>query len=300
MKNYLKILSLTLIGLLTFSCSSSDDNETPKEILMSATINGQKWSTWAASASIQEYGNDEHVLGIVAAKTSNNSSIIIQIPITDLTIGTHNYNTESDGLMAYTEPAGEPSYSSSETGSSFSLTITAIDYNTGKISGTFSATLHEFEGDGSVTITNGKLNNVELSNAEYYTNGSMTLTRNSGTTFTMDSDTSDSKFLMISQNSISNGINLLGNNLNVSSDFGIYNISFPKNVTSGTYDLTANSDFGASIPNAENQAEYNLTSGSLTITSHTGNNIVGTFNFTMNNGSETITITNGSFNITHK
>ncbi|WP_250598479.1 DUF6252 family protein [Flavobacterium amniphilum] len=102
------------------------------------------------------------------------------------------------------------------------------------------------------------------------------------------------------QNSDSNGINLLGNNLNVSSDFGIYKISFPKNVTPGTYDLTANSDFGAGIPNADNHAEFDLTSGSLTITSHNGNNIVGTFNFTVNNGSETITITNGSFDITHK
>lgn len=297
MKNFLKLFSLALTGLL-FSCSSSDDATSNSSI--KATIDGQNWSSSTAFASIEEISTPDenvHILEIAGVK-SNGSSITFQVPITDLTVGTHNYNPESEALMTYVS-ANEEIYLSAETGSSFSLNITEIDNNTGRLSATFTATLKDLDGN-SLSITNGEINNVILISNDYYLNGTMTLTRNGGTAFSMDTDTSDGKFLMISQTSASNGIHLFGNNANLTSDFGIYNVTFPKNVTPGTYNLATTSGFGAGIGNADGQAEFNLTSGSLTISSHNGNNVVGTFNFTVNNGSQTVTITNGSFNITYR
>ncbi|MCL9805789.1 DUF6252 family protein [Flavobacterium amniphilum] len=298
MKNFLKTLSLVLTGLLLFSCSGSDDATGNSSI--SGTIDGQSWSSSGAIASIEDYSTDDenvHILEIAGVKT-NGSSMTFQIPITDLTVGTHSYNDESEAMMTYVS-ANEEIYFSTETGCSFTLNITEINSNTGRLSATFTANLKDLEGSG-LSITNGEINNVMLINNDYYSNGTMTLTRNGGTAFTMDTDNSDGKFLMISQTSVSDAVNLFGNNANISSDFGIYNVSFPKTVTPGTYNLATASGFGAGIGNSDGQAEFNLTSGSLTISSHNGNNIVGTFNFTVNNGSQTVTITNGSFNITHR
>ncbi|MFC4817145.1 DUF6252 family protein [Flavobacterium sp. GCM10023249] len=298
MKNFLKFFCLALTGMLLFSCSGSDDASNNESI--TATIDGQRWTSSGAGATIEDYSTAEenvHVLEIFGVK-SNGSSMTFQIPITDLTVGTHNYDIDSGALLTYVS-ADEQYYASHETGSSFTLTISDININTGRLSGTFSATLHDLDGN-SITITDGEINNVIVINNDFYTNGTMTLTKNGGTAFTMDNNPSDSKFLMISQTSASTGINLFGNNTNIGSDFGVYNISFPKNVTPGTYNLASTDGFGAGIGNADNQAEFNLTSGSLTISSHNGNNVVGTFNFTVNNGSQTVTLTNGSFNITHK
>lgn len=115
----------------------------------------------------------------------------------------------------------------------------------------------------------------------------------------MDASNEDGKFVTITQSTANNSISIFGNNVNVGNDFGIYNINFPKNVAAGTYTLTNTGTYSAGLGNSDSEPEYHITGGSLTITSHNGNNVVGTFNYTANNGVQTVTISNGSFNVTH-
>mgnify|MGYP003451287688 FL=1 len=150
-----------------------------------------------------------------------------------------------------------------------------------------------------MNVTNGSFNDVTIFSTDFFSNGSMSLKRNGGTLFTMDGTGDDGKYLSITQSNPNNSISLFGNNSTITSDFGIYNINFPKDVTTGTYTLTNTGTYSAGLGNSDSEPEYTVTGGSLTITSHTGNNVVGTFNYTANNGVQTVTISNGSFNITH-
>lgn len=300
MSKILKFFSLILTGLLFFSCSNSDDNSEGGNSSISALIGSQGWSTSVVAGSVVNYefgGESLQALQVLATK-ENGSALTFRIPITDITAGSHTYSENTEGLMTYMSPLDDL-YSSDETGGAFTINITSINHNTGRITGTFTAFLYTADG-ARIEITQGNIDNVLFISNDLYKNGTMTLTRNAGTPFVMDDNSNDGKFLLISQNSGSNGVYLFGNNANVSSDFGIYNLYFPKNVTVGTYNLATDNGFGATIGNAQGQAEFNITSGSLSITSRNGNNVIGTFNFTVNNGTQTVTITDGSFNITHK
>ena len=81
----------------------------------------------------------------------------------------------------------------------------------------------------------------------------------------MDNEASDSKYILISENSFENTVGVTGYNGTLTAEAGVYNIQFPKTVTPGTYNLVTSTGFDASVVTG-NQTIYNVTSGTLTVT----------------------------------
>lgn len=299
------LFCLVLISM-AFSCSSDsgDSSTTPTTgSSITASIDGQVWASMTGGAvanlsQIDVIGESTTVLQIVGLKMDQ-SSVSLQFPIDNLAVGTYTFNNDETGTLSYTTAGGAAVYSSFEETGTFSISISQVNVSAGTISGTFSGTVLDFDGN-SLSITNGVINNVSIMSTDLYSNGTMSLSRNGGAAFTMDNNQSDAKYLMIMQNSADASVSIFGYNSTLTSDFGVYNITIPETAAVGTYDLTTTSGYSAGIGNAEGQAEFTVSSGSLTVTSHNGNNVVGTFSFTASNGTDTVTITNGNFNVTHQ
>ena len=301
----LKLLAF-LLSFFLFSCSNngnSTEEPTPSSSI-TANINGVSWASISngATANVSTSssgGSNQTVLQIIGLKIDL-SAISIQFPISNLTVGTYNFGPNGNGLLSYTTSNANISdfYTNSQAGTSFSVTLTEVNFTTGIISGTFSGTLKNTNGQ-NVTITNGSINSVLFTSSSFYNNGTMSLKKNNGATITMDGDSTDGKFVMISQNTAVNAIQVIGYYNVLDANFGSYTVSFPKNVTPGTYNVLTSSGYNLGISNTNGTAAYNTISGTITITSHNGNIVIGTFNYQANNGTQTVTISNGNFNITH-
>lgn len=300
------LLSLVLVTTL-FSCSNdsdSDNTQPTSSSSITAKIDGVEWASMNGGAvanlsQMNVMGESLNMLQIMGIK-ADESNLTINFPVDNLAVGTYTFDSDSDGTLTFS--TGDTNISDTHTSffhtGNFSVTISEINLTAGTISGTFSGTIFDANGD-SMSITNGAINSVSIMSTDFYSNGTMSLSRNGGTAFTMDNNQSDGKYLMIMQNSMSQSVTLAGYNTVLNADAGIYSLTFPKNVTAGTYNLLTTDGFDANIGTSEGQAEFSLTGGTATITSHNGNNVVGTFSFTVSNGSQTVTITNGSFSITH-
>lgn len=300
-----KLIFGTLLSTLfvLFSCSedSTPAQESSSNGSMSASVNGSAWNSinGAVVASIIEgsSGDDFDKMLQIVGTASNFSSFTISLPINELSTGSQTFTGEfADGMLAYV--SGTSMSTSQHTSGSFTVNITNLNLTSGLVSGTFSGVLYD-DNDVSMNITNGSFSNVSIFSTDFFSNGSMSLKRNGGQIFTMDGSNEDGKFVTITQSTPNNSVSVFGNNATIGNDFGIYNINFPKNVAAGTYTLTNSGTYSAGLGNSDSEPEYNITGGSLTITSHNGNNVIGTFNYTANNGVQTVTITNGAFNITH-
>lgn len=296
---YLFTSLLTIISLISCSEETASENQTPSTGTITANINGQNWSSTIAAASLQSInmvgvnGSSLQILGTA----NNNSNLAINIPMQNLSTGTFTYSgIDADGSLDYTVSSNN--FASDDTGGTFTFTISNYDITNGTISGTFSGTLIDFDnGSNQISVTNGVFSNIKVYSQQIYSNGSMSLKLNNGSVFSMDSNNSDNKFLSIQQVNEANKVILYGYNTNSGSDKGVYSILLPKNVTAGTYSLD-NTTYGAGYTNGNN-VQYTTTGGSITVTSHNGYNLVGTFNFTATGNSQTVTISQGSFNITH-
>ncbi len=304
-----KVILSTILSTLfvLFSCSedSAPAAETPTNGgTMSAKINGADWNSLngGAVASVTEvdFGGDVQTALQIIGTSASFSSFTISLPFNELTLGSQTFTGSSaNGILGYISGTQNPVfYTSEHTSGEFTINVTMLNVTEGKMSGTFSGKIYD-DNDVLMTITNGAFNNISIFSTEFYSNGSMSLKRNSGQVFTMDGTGDDGKFVTITQSSGENTVSLFGNNTTLSNDFGIYNINFPKNVAPGTYSLTNSGTYSAGLGNSSNQAEFSVTGGTLTITSHNGNNVIGTFSYSANNGSQTVNISNGSFNITH-
>lgn len=293
-----KIISLILCFVVLTSCSSDSSDESSLTGSITATIDGQNWRSNVAVAAVQSINFGEingSVLQILGT-ASNSSSLAINIPLQNLSVGTHTYNGfDADGNLSYNTM--EDLYSSDETGGTFTVTINSYNSNNGTISGTFSGTLIGFDTPTQISITNGTFSNIRVISQQLYSNGSMSLKLNSGTVFNMDTDNNDGKYLMIQQVSEANKIVVYGYNTNIGADFGIYSIMIPENATVGSHSIDGN-NYDAGFNNNSN-IDYTTTGGTINITSHTGNTIVGTFNFTATGNSQTMTISQGNFSITY-
>ncbi|WP_026725071.1 DUF6252 family protein [Flavobacterium sasangense] len=293
-----KIISLILCFVVLTSCSSDSSDESSLTGSITATIDGQNWRSNVAVAAVQSINFGEingSVLQILGT-ASNSSSLAVNIPLQNLSVGTYTYNGfDADGNLSYNTM--EDSYSSDETGGTFTLTINSYNSNNGTISGTFSGTLIGFDSPTQMSITNGTFSNIRVISQQLYSNGSMSLKLNSGTVFNMDTDNNDGKYLMIQQVSEANKIVVYGYNTNIGADFGIYSIMIPENATVGSHSIDGN-NYDAGFNNNSN-IDYTTTGGTINITSHTGNTIVGTFNFTATGNSQTMTISQGNFSITY-
>ena len=293
-----KIISLIACFVILTSCSSDSSDQTPLTGSITATIDGQNWRSNIAIAAIQSVNFDEingSVLQILGT-ASNASSLAINIPLQNLSVGTYTFNGfDADGNLSYNTM--EDSYSSDETNGTFTLTISSYNIANGTISGTFSGTLIGFDTPTEISVTNGTFNNITVISQQLYSNGNMSLKLNSGNVFNMDTDNSDGKYLMIQQVSEANKIIVYGYNTNLGADYGIYSIMIPENATVGSHTIDGN-NYDAGFNNNSN-IDYTTTGGTINITSHSGNTIVGTFNFTATGNSQTMTISQGNFSITH-
>lgn len=294
-----KIISLIACFIVLTSCSSdSSSEENSLTGSITATIDGQNWRSNIAIAAVQSVNFDEingSVLQIMGT-ASNASSLAINIPLQNLSVGTYTYNGfDAEGNLSYNTM--DDLYSSDETDGTFTLTISSYNIANGTISGTFSGTLIGFDTATEVSVTNGTFNNITVISQQLYSNGSMSLKLNSGSVFNMDTDNSDGKYLMIQQVSEANKIVVYGYNTNLGADYGIYSIMIPENATVGSHTIDGN-NYDAGFNNNSN-IDYTTTGGTINITSHSGNTIVGTFNFTATGNSQTMTISQGNFSITH-
>ena len=294
-----KIISLIACFIVLTSCSSdSSSEENSLTGSITATIDGQNWRSNIAIAAVQSVNFDEingSVLQIMGT-ASNASSLAINIPLQNLSVGTYTYNGfDAEGNLSYNTM--DDLYSSDETDGTFTLTISSYNIANGTISGTFSGTLIGFDTATEVSVTNGTFSNITVISQQLYSNGSMSLKLNSGSVFNMDTDNSDGKYLMIQQVSEANKIVVYGYNTNLGADYGIYSIMIPENATVGSHTIDGN-NYDAGFNNNSN-IDYTTTGGTINITSHSGNTIVGTFNFTATGNSQTMTISQGNFSITY-
>ncbi|WP_026705560.1 DUF6252 family protein [Flavobacterium soli] len=295
---------LAVILFTTFqSCSSDDSGEnTTPSATISANIDGQAWQSLSGGAAasvttVDMDGVSTMVLQIIAAKMDQ-SSVTLQFPISNLSTGTYTFEGDMPGSMSYIPSLSSFNmFSSAEDGGSFTVTLTEVNTAEGTISGTFSGTLVDFMGSQTIEVTNGVIENVSLESANLYSNGSMSLSKNGGGVFTINAGDDNGNALWILENSMDNSIAVTGYQTALNNDFGIYRIELPKDVEPGTYSLT-DSGFDASyVGNDDN--EYALTQGSITVVSHNGNTIVATFNYTASYNGTNVTITQGSLEFEH-
>lgn len=299
------IVLATFVSLVISSCSKSSTDDpalSDSQSSISATIAGQAWASIpnGAIASINQssFIGPQMSFIQIAGFSLDQKNLSIQFPFSTIGVGTYNFTSSSDGALVYsTAPTFAGLYTSNQGTGNLTLTITSFNLSSGIINGTFSGKVFNQSG-ASLIITNGIIANVKIITSGFYSNGSMSLKLNSGNLFTMDNDNTDGKFLMIGQNSFNNDLILYGYNTNLGNDFGIYVAKIPKNASAGTYNVVTNADYNLGIGKRDGEAAYNVTSGSITITSNMSKNIVGTFNFIANNGVTTKTVTNGSINFT--
>lgn len=294
-----KIISLIACLAILTSCSddSSDDSSATSGSI-TATIDGQNWRSNIAIAAVQTVnfnGLNGSVLQILGT-ASNSSTLAINIPLQNLATGTYTFSGfDAEGNLSYNTM--DDSYSSDETGGTFTITISSYNSSNGTISGTFSGTLIGFDTPTQMTLTNGSFNNISIVSQQLFSNGNISLKLNNGNVFNMDADSSDNLFLMIQQVNEANKIVIYGNNTNLGADFGVYSIMIPKNATVGSHTIDGN-NYDAGFNNNSN-IDYTTNGGTINITSLIGNTIVGTFNFTATGNSQTMTISQGNFSITH-
>lgn len=296
------LLALVLFITLTSCSSDSDGENTLASGSISATIDGQSWASinGGAIASVTDAevdGNTILVLQIIAMKTDQ-STVTMQFPISNLSTGTFTFTNDTTGQLSYFSSSSTNMFSSTEDNGSFTVTLTEVNTETNKISGTFSGTLVDFMGTQTIEVTNGVINNVTLGNTNLHSNGTMSFSKNGSAVTLTDNPTSGTS-LWIYESSFDNSITVTGTSTALDNNFGIYALTLPKDVAAGTYNLTSSEGFEATY-GGSNEQQYNTTQGSITIVSHVGNTIVATFNYTANNNGNTVNITNGELTFEHK
>lgn len=100
-----KIISLIACFIVLTSCSSdSSSEENSLTGSITATIDGQNWRSNIAIAAVQSVNFDEingSVLQIMGT-ASNASSLAINIPLQNLSVGTYTYNGfDAEGNLSY-------------------------------------------------------------------------------------------------------------------------------------------------------------------------------------------------------
>ena len=287
------------------SCSSDSDGNSTASSSISAKIDGQTWNSiqggvTASVTSLDDEGITKNVLQVIAIK-ADQSTLTLQLPIDNLIEGTYTFDSESSGMLSYSNLTALSFYSSGAAPEgTFSITISNVNLTQNTISGTFSGTVYDFTESGdSKQITNGVFQNVKFGTTGVYSNGYMSLSKNNGGVFTMSDATPGSSKILIIESSIDNSVNVNGYSLSIDNNFGIYRVTFPKDVTPGTYDFTANGDFKAAYSNSNEEQDYAVSSGSITIVSHVGNTVKATFSFTATLGASTVNISQGELEVTH-
>lgn len=300
-----KILGLVALFFITIlsSCSSDDGGNSTVNSSLSAKIDGQPWNSIqggvnASLSSVDTEEGTQNVLQIIAAKMDQ-TTMTLQFPIDNLTEGTYTFTGDSAGMLSYSELSTFSLYSSSSENGSFTVTISEVNLTNNTITGTFSGTVYDImESGSSKEITNGVFQNVDFGTTGVYSNGYMSVAKNNGDVFTMSDENPTASKILIIESSFDNSITVNGYALTTDANFGIYSVTFPKNTTPGTYEITTDGDYKAAY--AGNEAEDFIVSiGSITIVSHVGNTIKATFSYTAVKGTTTINVSQGELEVTH-
>ncbi len=164
MKNSMKVLSVILMAgfLLTFNSCEKVADLVPIPS-MTATVDGVEWKSIFRASVLFEGNQMMTITGTPEASENVDKAIILSIYGT--AAGTYNLSPGTlvtECLVAYKKTAGavdgDDNYYVSHTAS---ITITSIDLDKKKISGTFSATLIPTGGGvDEISITNGKFENL--------------------------------------------------------------------------------------------------------------------------------------------
>ena len=96
-----KIISLILCFVVITSCSSDSSDESSLTGSITATIDGQNWRSNVAVAAVQSINFGEingSVLQILGT-ASNSSSLAVNIPLQNLSVGTYTYNNLMDSMQ---------------------------------------------------------------------------------------------------------------------------------------------------------------------------------------------------------
>lgn len=303
MKNTKTLGLLTLLFIILFySCSSdSEGGSSSSQTSMSAKIDGQVWKSLpqGVQASIISIDDDNEMINVLQLMgASTQSTVSFQFPISSLTEGTHTFYANSPAVLSLSNFTNFEMFNSSEDGM-FKVTITNVNTTQNTISGTFSGTIYDSMGSGqSKSITDGVFNNINVESLGFYSNGYMKLSKNNNAVFSMNDEESGNSKIMILENSLNNSITVNGSSLKTNADFGTYSITFPKDITPGTYQITASGDIQAQYSGNE-YTEFSVSNGTFTVISHTGNTVKATFSYSAFSPITTINISQGELEITH-
>lgn len=275
---------LTNIIFDDLTTGGNNPNPNPTAVFK-ADFNNATWNATQYQAIVS--GN---IIQIVGTKSNGETFAFL---IDGATTGTYPAN---DNLLSYTPSNSEYSYWSNNisnpTENTGSITISNINTTTKTISGTFSFKGYWSDADVTtippVQFTNGVFTNIPYINQ--VETGDTFYAKVDGVEFvdvdilTAEFSTNNQDWLSIAaQNAASNSIT----------------VSVRSNVTVGTYPITGNVavDNAQGVYSLDSGTDYNSISGSVTILSKTADHIKGTFNFVASNGTESVTISAGEFDV---
>lgn len=274
-----------------------DIGNTPGETTGSLTVafNGQ---TFVATQVTAIY--NQGMLSVSGIKVDGSNvetlSFVVGSPVEGQT-----YTGEEGILFTYSPSMNFTQYSNinlDEEQPSGSLTITDIDTVNHTVSGTFHFTgwwNNEDEDVDPIEFTNGTFTNVS------YTGGIPPGTGETGDdvlTGVLDGTNFPVANVAVGIADGGLGATISINGLDANQNKIV--ISMQESLNPGTYNITGNildDVVGARYVTTSPEAMYMATTGSITINSKTEDRIAGTFTFTATSGEQTVTVTQGTFDV---
>lgn len=267
--------------------------ETPGETTGSLTVNfsGQNFVASQVSGLY-----NEGLLSVSGIRVNGSNietlSFVVASPVEGQT-----YTGDQGALFTYSPSMNMYQYINidSELELSGSLTITDIDTVNHTVSGTFSFTgwwSNEDEDVAPIEFTNGSFTNVS------YTGGTPPETSDDVLTAVLDGTNFPVANVAVAVADGGLGETISINGLDVNQNKVV--VSMKASLNPGTYNITGNmldDVVGGRYTTTSPEAMYMATTGSVTITSKTETRIAGTFTFTATSGEETVTVTQGTFDV---
>lgn len=249
-------------------------------------FNGQTFTATGTQAFVTD-----GLMSIQGLRGSEGESVTLVLPAN----GVGTYSTEDVFMHYATSEADEYGYTnlSISTGeSSGTITITALDEVNNTISGTFSFTGwygDEAAGVEPIVFTNGSFSNIAYTGEEpgddVFTAMVNGVNFNTQNIVPVWADAGSGATI---------SINAYDDDLN---SIVLY---IQDDLPEGTYPFLNTPLFDVDAKYVVGDVDFDATEGSLTITSKTATTISGTFNFTGTSGTgETVTVTNGTFDVTY-
>ncbi len=279
---------LAAIFCFAFSSCNKDKN-TNTNANFTAKIDGTSFKASTTAAT--------RALGIIAieGQSSDGGTIILRMADS----GVHKYTMDigsSSNVGAYTvnnDVSFTTNAGNDATQSGGTVTITSIDTVNKKLSGTFSMNVYRPIDQTQKQITEGTFSNISYETTALPP-------ANAKDTFRVKIDGSDFSVSSITGIVAINKINISASNSDISKTVGL---SFPSNITAGSYTFTS---FGPDYIGQYNVGNSYLSgnSGTLTILENNTSTkrIRGNFNFDAKEiaGSQTATLTEGYFSVVYQ